>query len=234
MGHLGLWRCESCDRKRPDPDVVAREVMLTEDGVLMHLDVAGYAAEVRLPLAGLYSAYNALAAAAAAHALGLRGGLIAEALAAAAPAFGRQERFEIDGREVRMLLAKNPTGLNEVLRTVAASAEPHTVLAMLNDGIQDGRDVSWIYDADVELLATLDVTLVCSGDRADDLALRFALAGIEPLAVEPDAERALATALEATRSGDRIDIVPTYTAMLRMRELVARRAGDSPYWETGE
>jgi len=239
MGHVGLWRCDRCDRARPRPDVVAHEVRLGPDETVVHIGIAGHDTELLLPLAGLYSVYNALAAAAAAHALGIRGGLIAESLAAAAPVFGRQERFEIDGREVRMLLAKNPTGLNEVLRVLEISAGgaadgPLTLLAMLNDGIQDGRDVSWIYDADIELLASREIALVCSGDRADDLALRFALAGIEPRAVEPDPERALAVALEATPPGGRLDIVPTYTAMLTMRAMLAERAGVAPYWEASE
>jgi UDP-N-acetylmuramyl tripeptide synthase len=175
--------------------------------------------------------YNALAAAAAAHALGVPAAMIVEALAAAGPAFGRQERFAVDGRTVRVLLAKNPTGLNEVIRALAIGGAPLHVLALLNDDIQDGRDVSWVYDADIEHLAALTPDVVCSGDRADDLALRFALAGIAPRAVEPDVERALDIALAGTPAGGRLEVVPTYTAMLQVREVLAHRAGVRPYWE---
>ncbi len=96
---------------------------------------------------------------------------------------------------------------------------------MLNDGIQDGRDVSWIYDADIERLAGLVSTLVVSGRRADDLALRFALAGIEPAAVDTDTRSALRSALLATPAGGRLEIVATYTAMLEVRELLAQHVG---------
>src|SRR5690606_1437257 len=183
------------------------------------------------PLAGLYSVYNALAAAAGAHALGITVPAIVEALGDAGPAFGRQERFEVDGRQVRVLLAKNPAGLNQIVRTLGASPEPPVVLAMLNDGIPDGQDVSWIYDADLERLAGRVGPVVCSGRRAPDLALRLALAGIEPAAVDADCERALDLALAHTEPGARLEVVPTYTAMLEVREALARRAGGRPYWE---
>jgi lipid II isoglutaminyl synthase (glutamine-hydrolysing) len=187
-------------------------------------------AVLELPLVGLYSVYNALGAAAAAHALGIAPATIVGALAQAGPAFGRQERFAVDGRDVRVQLAKNPTGLNEVIRALAAAGSPLHLLAALNDGVQDGRDVSWIYDADLERLAALAPDLVCAGDRAADLALRCAIAGVEPRVVEPDVERALDLALAGTPVGGRLEVVPTYTAMLRVREALARRAGAHPYW----
>ncbi len=231
MGHVGHWRCPACGRARPEPAVRARRVELAAEQATVELDIAGEAATLVLPLSGLYSVYNALAAAAAGHALGLPATTIVAALAGAGPAFGRQERFDVDGRAVRVLLAKNPTGLNEVIRALRAGGPPLHLLALLNDGIQDGRDVSWIYDADVERLAALAPDLVCGGDRAADLALRCALAGVEPRAVETDVERALDVALAGTPRGARLEVVPTYTAMLRVREALARRAGVRPYWE---
>jgi UDP-N-acetylmuramyl tripeptide synthase len=101
---------------------------------------------------------------------------------------------------------------------------------MLNDGIQDGQDVSWIYDADLELLAVRQPTLIVAGDRADAFALRWHLAGIDPSAVVSQTEAALDTALRALNPGDRLDIVATYTAMLDVRESLARRAGVASYW----
>ncbi len=238
MGHVGRWHCPTCGRTRPVPDVSARRIELREDGSTVHVAI-GHGAEQQtfqfeLPLAGLYSAYNALAAAAAAYALGLDVVTIASALAEAGPAFGRQERFEVAGRRVRLLLAKNPAGLNEVLRVLTVAAPPLTVLAMLNDGVQDGQDVSWIYDADLEMLAGTGATIVCSGDRADDLALRFSLAGCPPVSVIPQTERALDAALARTPPGGRLDVVATYTAMMDVRSALARRAGVGAYWEASK
>ncbi|RLT34629.1 MAG: Mur ligase family protein [Chloroflexi bacterium] len=231
MGHVGRWHCSLCGRARPTPVVSARRIVLREDGSTVEVVIAGEAFTFELPLAGLYSAYNALAAIAAAHALGIDAPTIASALAQAGPAFGRQERFEVGGRRVRLLLAKNPAGLNEVLRVLTVAEPPLTVLAMLNDGVQDGQDVSWIYDADLEMLAGIGATIVCAGDRADDLALRCALAGAAPVAVIAHTERALDAALARTPPGGRLDVVATYTAMLDVREALARRAGVGAYWE---
>jgi UDP-N-acetylmuramyl tripeptide synthase len=234
MGHVGDWHCDCCGRARPPPDVVARAVELGANGSRITIAIGETVIAVDLPLPGLYLVYNALAAAASAHALGVDPPVIARALAAATAPFGRQERFQIEGREARVLLAKNPAGLNQVLRTLAVSDQPLTVLAMLNDGIQDGQDVSWIYDADIELLAGHQLNLICSGDRADDFALRWMLAGIEPRSVLPVTEEALDAALAATPVGARLDLIATYTAMLDVRESLARRSGASSYWETPE
>ncbi|HRC62523.1 MAG TPA: MurT ligase domain-containing protein [Dehalococcoidia bacterium] len=234
MGHVGLWRCRGCERRRPAPTVSAERVHLGAEETQFDLVIGERRVPVAIPLAGLYSVYNALAAAAGAHALGLPIEATARALADSGPAFGRQERFHVEGRTVRLLLAKNPTGLNEVLRALEAAWPPLTLLAMLNDGIQDGRDVSWIYDADVERLAGLVGKLVVSGRRAEDLALRFALAGIEPAAVDTDTRVALQTALLATPPGGRLEVVATYTAMLEVRELLASMSGAGHYWEHDE
>lgn len=232
MGHVGRWRCSSCERARPYPIVRAERVHLGAEETQFDLVVGDRRMPVAIPLAGLYSVYNALAAAAGAHALGLPLEASARTLAASGPAFGRQERFQVEGRTVRLLLTKNPTGLNEVMRALQAAWPPLTILALLNDGIQDGRDVSWIYDADVERLAGLVGKLVVSGRRAEDFALRFALAGIEPSAVEPDIQAALITALMATPPGGRLEVIATYTAMLEVRELLAGMAGTGHYWES--
>jgi UDP-N-acetylmuramyl tripeptide synthase len=235
MGHVGIWRCDACGRGRAEPDVAARDVDLMSDGISFQLDIRsegpGRTLQIYLPFVGLYSVYNALGAAAAAHVLGLPVEAIAEALEEAGPAFGRQERFDVDGCNVRLLLAKNPTGLNEVARTIVAADEPPTLLAILNDGIADGRDVSWIYDADIEQLAGHVGSVIVAGTRADDLALRFQLAGVTPDVVEPRIDAALKTALAATSEGNWLEIVPTYTAMLEVRDALAARTGAAPFWD---
>jgi lipid II isoglutaminyl synthase (glutamine-hydrolysing) len=247
LGHLGAWRCPSCGRARPTPEVEAGAVELTDAGASFELRTrlpgAGLQrARVELPLAGLHSVYNALAAAAGALALGVSPLAAAHALAGVAPAFGRQEAFAVEGRQVRLLLAKNPTGLTEVVRTLTAAAaargagaaedEPalHLLFA-LNDGVQDGRDTSWIYDADVEALAGRVEHLVASGLRADDMALRLLLARVRSDRAEPRLAEALDAALAATPAGGTLSVVATYTAMLELREELARRAGRAHYWE---
>jgi UDP-N-acetylmuramyl tripeptide synthase len=233
-GHAGHWRCPGCGRARPAPDVRARCVDPGAGGG-QRLVIETPAGELRLelPLAGLYNVENALAAATAALALELPLTAVERALAAFQPAFGRQERFEVAGRHVWVLLGKNPTGLNQVLRVVASSdgAGRHLLL-FLNDAIADGRDISWIWDADYELLAPVAASATLSGTRAEELALRLKYAGFAVAPdVVPDAARALDAALARTPPGETLYVVPTYTAMLEVRELLAKRAGARRFWE---
>ncbi len=230
VGHVGHWRCPSCGRSRPTPAVLARHVELGESSVRFELVTPELQVPVELPQAGLYSVYNAVAAAAAAFALALPSEAVVAALEDAGPAFGRQERFIVRGRQVRILLAKNPAGLNEVVRALAAGQRDLHMLWLLNDGIQDGRDVSWIYDADVEPLVGRAAALTVSGARADDLALRLHLGGLEPTLVESDVAVALGRAVDALPEGGRLDIVATYTAMLEVRALLAAWTGGRQYW----
>ncbi len=231
-GHIGHWRCTRCDNRRPAPDVRVTRVTLGEDATSLAIALPDGTLNVALPMAGLYNAYNALAAVAGSVALGLPRDAIVSALEAFSAAFGRQERFRVDGRDVQVLLGKNPTGLNQVLRTLAARDGRKRVLFFLNDGIADGRDVSWIWDADYETLQPQTDWVLAAGTRAEDLALRLKYAGYgEEAPVERATEAALDRALAATPGGGTLYVVPTYTAMLEVRELLAKRAGRGTFWE---
>jgi lipid II isoglutaminyl synthase (glutamine-hydrolysing) len=234
IGHLGDYRCPACGHARPPLDVAAREVELAgRDGVSFLLVAPAGKRRVRLPLPGLYNVYNALAAASLAMMLGASLEDACAALERFGAAFGRFERIEVGDRRLLMLLVKNPAGANEAVRTLLAG-EPlsHAVIA-LNDQTADGRDVSWIWDVDFEpLLDRLD-RVVATGDRAAELALRFTYGGFDAERVEvvPDLERALDRGLELTPPGGELTVLPTYTAMLALREIVARRGHVAPYWK---
>jgi len=231
MGHLGRYHCDSCGARRPDPLVRAREVRL--HGVTaasFTLEIGRERAPVRLPLPGLYNVYNALGAAALTHALGVGLADIAAGLEHVRAAFGRAESTRVDGRDVSIMLVKNPAGANEVLRTLALEPGEHDLLAILNDAIADGRDVSWIWDADFEVLAGHLRRVTCSGTRAAEMALRLKYAGIaqERIHVEDDLSAAIDGAVGDGRG--RLFALPTYTAMLALREeLVARGAVESSF-----
>jgi UDP-N-acetylmuramyl tripeptide synthase len=233
-GHIGNWRCPACGNQRPQPQVVATGV--TSAGFELTqicLTTPAGSLKVKLGLGGLYNVYNAAAAAAAAVALNLPLSAVEEGLARTRPAFGRQERFEVDGRTVVVLLGKNPAGFNQLLHTLAeVPGEKHMAL-FLNDGIADGRDVSWIWDVDFELLKGQVASAIVSGRRATDLALRLRYGEIiaEP-AIEEDEVKGFEAALAQTPVGQTLYLLPTYTAMLRVREAVARRAHARSYWES--
>jgi len=135
--------------------------------------------DIVIPLPGLYNIYNTLAAITVAHALHINWDPIVSGIEQFKPVFGRGESVQVEGRNVRLLLAKNPTGFNEVLRTLFGSGTPRHVLFVLNDNIADGRDVSWIWDIDFEWVVQQTASLVVAGSRARDLALRLKYAGVE-------------------------------------------------------
>ena len=234
VGHLGDYACPACGHARPTLVVAARRIELRgTEGAAFDLDTPEGTRRVELALPGLYNVYNALAAATLTRALGVELDAIAAGLGRAVPAFGRFERIDIGGRTVVVLLIKNPAGANEALRTVVSAGAPSLALVALNDAIADGRDVSWIWDVDFEVLAAGLERLIASGDRAAELALRFKYGGLSASAIEvvPDLEAALDRALELTEPGRELVCLPTYTAMLRMQAIVTRRGLARPYWE---
>jgi UDP-N-acetylmuramyl tripeptide synthase len=231
LGHLGRYHCPNCGRRRPKPQVVARKVELHGmNSSSIALETPAGNTEVELQLPGLYNVYNALAAATAALELGATLAQVKAGLEGFGGAFGRVERIPVGGREVLILLVKNPAGANEVLRTLTLEDGQLDLWLALNDRIADGRDVSWIWDADFELLAGRVGHVTCSGTRAEEMALRLKYAGID---ATPEIDRDLGESLDlAVARGDRsrpLYALPTYTALLELRDVLSRR-GAAARW----
>ncbi len=233
VGHLGHYSCPGCGAERPVPDVAATRVELHGmSGSTAMLRIPGGELRLELPLPGLYNVYNALAAVAVALELGIEPPGIAAALGAMRGAFGRVETVAVGERSVSILLIKNPAGTNEVLRTLqleAGEAQLDLWIA-LNDRIADGRDISWIWDADLELLGPAVRRVTCAGRRAPELALRLKYAGWpeSAIAVDRDIERSLDAALEA--APQRLFALPTYTALLELHRVLSSRGLTREFW----
>jgi UDP-N-acetylmuramyl tripeptide synthase len=236
VGHLGHYSCPSCAADRPEPDVVAERITLHG---MRGSDVAVRTpegeAELSLPLPGLYNVYNALSALTAALRLGVPLETAVTGLASAEAAFGRVETVPVAGKAVSILLIKNPAGANEVLRTLRLEGSGNgsggiDLWVALNDRIADGRDVSWIWDADFELLAGAVRRVVCSGTRAPEMAVRLKYAGLDEasIEVEEDIERSLDDAV--AKAPERLFALPTYTALLELRTLLASRGLAKDFW----
>jgi UDP-N-acetylmuramyl tripeptide synthase len=234
IGHLGAYRCEACGHARPPLDVAARRIELNGlESVSFDLDTPEGSRRVELGVPGLYNVYNALAAASLARALGASLEATVTGLQGFSAAFGRFERIALGDRTLLVLLIKNPAGANEVVRTLVAGGAPELLVIALNDEIADGRDVSWIWDVDFEPLLGALGRLVATGERAAELALRFKYAGLpaDRIEVVPGLEQALDRGLELAPPGSELVALPTYTAMLALRDLVARRGFVRQYWE---
>ena len=234
VGHLGDYRCPSCGHARPDLAVAARAIELQGlERAAFDLVTPDGTRRVELALPGLYNVYNALGAAALAHALGATLDEVVEGLGRFSAAFGRFERIAVDDKRLLLLLIKNPAGANEAVRTLVEGRPPRVAVVALNDAIADGRDVSWIWDVDFEPLIPGLERLVVSGGRAAELALRFKYGGLEESRIEvrPELGDALDRGLELTPAGDELVVLPTYTAMLALQRLVAERGLAKRYWE---
>jgi lipid II isoglutaminyl synthase (glutamine-hydrolysing) len=234
VGHLGNYRCPRNDHARPPLDVVAKDITVQGlERASFRLETPEGSRFVDLALPGLYNVYNAVAAAALARSLGAGLDEIAAGLGRFSAAFGRFERVAVGDRRVLLLLVKNPAGANEAIRTLVDGGAPRVLVVALNDAIADGRDVSWIWDVDFEPLLPNLETLVASGGRAAELALRFRYGGLDDdrIELEPDLARALDRGLELMPDGDELVILPTYTAMLGLQRILASRGLAKPYWE---
>ena len=234
VGHLGHYSCPSCGAQRPTPDVAATEIdLLGMEGSQLSVRTPKGDLQLKLPMPGLYNAYNALAAIAAALDLGVGLDSVRSGLESVRAVFGRVETIEVDGKAVSILLIKNPAGANEVLRTLRLESDGADLdlWIALNDGIADGRDVSWIWDADFELLAGAARHVTCSGTRAPEMALRLKYAGWAPDSIA--VENGIAGSLERAvgQADGRLFALPTYTALLELRKLLADKGLARDYWE---
>lgn len=218
--HLGNFKCISCD-------FIRKNVETFESKNIVY------------PLAGVYNVYNTnavLLCAEKALTIPLKKSI--SHIGGFTAAFGRQEIIRYKGREFFLLLSKNPTGFNQSIRLVKEKFSPgDSILLVLNDRIPDGTDVSWIWDVDFEELAEFSKRLFISGDRAYDLAirLRYSLKHDYPVKYESDCllsqnivvaedmENIIEKAVAMTPAGKKIIVLPTYSAMLEVRNIITGR-----------
>jgi UDP-N-acetylmuramyl tripeptide synthase len=239
-GHIGHYVCPECGHRRPEPDIcLARLDLQGSEGSRLFITYPGGAIELHLPLPGLYNAINALAATATGLTLGIAPVRIRRELEQFRAAFGRIEHVHAGENGPSMLIAliKNPVGASETVRMVINSSTRHNqllhLLVAINDLHADGTDVSWLWDADFEPLANHVAHVTVSGTRAADMAVRLKYGGVaaEHIHLEPDMPLALDTALNHLPDQTTLFVLPTYTAMLHLREELARRGWVRPFWE---
>ncbi len=230
-GHLGHYRCESGDLQRPQPDVRVVGIDLRGlAGSRLDIESGGRRTRLDVRLPGLFNAYNVVAAMAAAEVLELDRDAAARAMSDTDPVFGRAEVIATPGTELILLLVKNPAGANQMLDMLALEPEPLDTLLLLNDGVADGEDISWIWDVDFERLKARRLTV--GGRRAQDMALRLKYADVRPVVDQTRVVPGIAAPLDAAlqASNGRVAVLTTYTAMLDLRAECSRRGWTAPYW----
>lgn len=215
---LGQFDCSGCGSHNPEPDFTGHNLVMNPAIELMVDDL-----KINSPYQGFYNAYNVVAAVAAARMLGINEQHIQKAIANYQPQAGRMEIFHINGRPAVLTLVKNPTGLNQSLTTVIQDHASKNLFFALNDNAGDGRDISWIWDADMEVIEDEQERIkhiVCSGLRSGDMALRVKYAGysVERLAIKTNLKEAIEhiTGLE----GEKTYLLSTYSALFECRKIL--------------
>lgn len=219
--HLGIWSCD-CKTKRPELDVSAR-VKVFRNYSILDVSYKNKNIMYKVNLSGLYNAYNALGAIACAYTIGIDRKIIAKALENYRPVFGRAQNENIDGREVSIYLIKNPTGACEVLRGLK-NIDANLMIA-INDKYADGRDVSWLWDVDFEILKDFRGKIFISGNRCDDMALRLKYAGVSlgNMVIDKDVKKTFDFATQSMQRGEKLVVLPTYTALLDLNKILKNK-----------
>jgi UDP-N-acetylmuramyl tripeptide synthase len=237
VSHLGAWRCPRCGNARPTLDAAGVEVELKGvDALRVTLtgkETRPLTLDVSVP--GLYNVYNVVAAATTARAVGVADETIVRGLSGFRAAFGRIERVSLRNRTLVLALVKNPVGFNEVLRmlTTATAGLAVPTLIAINDLDADGRDVSWLWDVDFELLAEGAAPLSTTGIRGADMANRLKYAGVAGpriTSLGSDLRRALDAFVSSVPEGETGYVLPTYTAMLELRRVLTGLGAVETFW----
>ena len=208
----GHYYCPKCGYKRHECNYSA-DVKVYNDYSVLTVRNRGISFEFKVNLAGLYNAYNALAAISLGFETGMNQEEIQKSLDTYQAIFGRTEKRTINGNPAVIQLIKNPTGASEVLKTVDLKSN---IVIAINDNYADGRDISWLWDSDFEQLKNAEKLVITSGCRANDMATRLKYAGIpqEKIIVEPNIKKAID---KATTTG-KTTILPSYTALLKINK----------------
>lgn len=235
LSHLGDYECRGCGSRRPDLDIAVTQVQASPDGGAdLTVETPAGTLQVRVPLPGLHNVYNAAAALAGAFALGtLEPRSARSALAELRPAFGRLEEITADGRRTVLSFVKNPASYNATLRQIMRRPGRKHVLAAHSNTVVDGEDFAWLWDVDLEQLVPDLASLVASGTRAEEVALRMKYAGanLSDIRVIPGRQAALDTALARIPPDEPLYILAGYTPMREFRQIMQRRGWVQPFWE---
>ncbi len=217
---LGKFRCPECDNHNPDFNFIGNQLRMTPFIEMKVNDLP-----VQSSYQGFYNAYNILAAVSAARLVGIEDDIIQTAIAGYLPRAGRMENFIINGKRTVLILVKNPTGLNQTLSTLLYDSKSKNLFIALNDNAADGRDISWIWDADVEVLAGEKARIdyvVCSGQRSGDMAVRIKYSGIDSSIINISSDLSQGIGLATAGPGEVNYILSTYTALFECQKILKK------------
>lgn len=226
--HLGDFYCPNCGFKRPRLNYAMNEILeLTPDGSKVKINNSVFT----ITQSGLYNIYNALCSYGIAKHFDISDSVIEDSFTKQSSSFGRQESLNIDGKDVKIILVKNPAGYNQALDTLCLDSNPFCAAFLLNDRYADGRDVSWLWDVNFEQLTNMDIReVLVSGVRRYDMAVRLKIAGLEPNKFKISDDFQSLTKTIQNSSENKIYILATYTAMIDFRKYLHSKGYIEKLW----
>jgi UDP-N-acetylmuramyl tripeptide synthase len=236
MSHLGIYRCPNCGYTLPELDIAATSIKLASDGegpTHVTLRTPQGVMELEIPLPGLHNVYNAMVAIGAAMAAGFNMEKVQTALSGLRPAFGRLEKIQAGDKTIYLTFVKNPTSFNLMLRLIAQHAGKKHLLLAASNTVVDGEDFAWLWDVEVEEIAADILDAVCSGNKAEELAMRLKYAEVSTDRINciADREAALDAALKNVESGGTLYIMCGYTPTHELRRIMQKRGWVKHFWE---
>lgn len=229
--HLGHYSCPNCGFMRPNPDVFATDLKFKPNfSTSANFSINNQHSTFNYQLPGLYNAYNILAALSVSLQFKINSKVIRSAIFNFSAAFGRAEEITIQGKKARIFLIKNPTGANEVIRVLAQHHKLNLFIA-LNDNFADGRDVSWIWDTNWDVLSNKINLVTVSGTRAWDMTTRLKYAGfkLSKKLIDTNINYSLNRLVKSISENELFVILPTYTALLEIKKGISKSERNSEW-----
>ena len=236
MSHLGIYRCPNCGYTLPKLDFAATSVQLAPDGQgPSHVKLRTPQGEIELeiPIPGLHNVYNAAAAIGATMSAGFSMEKAPAAIASIRPAFGRLEKIQAGDQTIYLAFVKNPTSFNLMLRLIAQHETEKHLMVVASNTIVDGEDFAWLWDVDIESIASDVRDVVCSGSKAEELAMRLKYAEIpvDKISIVHEREAGLDAALRNAGPGGTLYIMASYTPTHELRRIMQKRGWVKHFWE---
>ena len=217
---LGSFYCDNCGYHRENPTFSADAILASDaDSSSVFVNLNGKNAVFKINLGGAYNIYNSIGAAAVMSVLGVDMNVLESSLANFGGAFGRMENFGT----TKMLLVKNPAGFTQTMNYIRP-LKIKNLIFVLNDRAADGCDVSWIWDADINISENVE-NIYAFGIRSGDMALRLKYEGYSPQIIGSYEE------FYTLADEENTVIIPTYTAMMALRPYLAQKYKKDEFWK---
>ncbi|MGI6413814.1 MAG: MurT ligase domain-containing protein [Syntrophomonadaceae bacterium] len=217
---LGKFNCPQCGSSNPKRNFTGSNLVMNPAIKFRVNDIS-----IVSQYQGFFNAYNILAACSLAKLIGIEDDVIQRAIYKYKPRAGRMETFIINGKPNILVLVKNPAGLNQTIATLLTDNRRKNLFFALNDNAADGRDISWIWDSNLELASLPETNvskIVCSGLRSGDIAVRFKYSGFNPgsIIIIPDLKEGVIMAIN--QASEVNYILCTYTALFALRKILEK------------